>query len=434
VVKHADVQALVRRTHEERVLDALRSRGPLSRSRLAEVVGLSRSTLSEITAQMLRRGAVVVVGTDAAERSGSGRPAERLALDPASGQFLGVDIGHRRVHVAVADASREVIATAEDSWPAGTGWQERLARTFELVDEMTRERGIHLGALQAVGVGVPGPYRSVPEPGSGPEAGWGRSRVTTESTRAAFGERFGTPVVVDNNVRFAALAEALHADPQTRELLYVRLGDGVGGGLVCDGRLLTGAAGLAGEVGHVRAVPGGAACRCGKRGCLETVASTSAVLDECRRRGAATWTLDDLAQLVEAGDPVVEEVLSEVGTALGSALAAAAMVLNPADVVVAGEVARAAPRVVEQAAAVAARELSSLEDAAPRVRPARLPAGAGALGALAVLVEQALQLSGDLRDDHPAPSPDPLVRRSTHVTPPPRRRPAPPVLARAVPS
>ena len=430
MAQHADMQALVRRTHEEQVLGALRSRGPLSRSRLAEVVGISRSTLSEITAQMLRRGAVVVVGTDAAERTGSGRPAERLALDPASGQFLGVDIGHRRVHVAVADASREVIATAEASWPAGTSWRERLDRTFALVDEVTGERGIHLGALQAVGVGVPGPHRSVPEPGAGPEAGWGRSRVRTESTRAAFVERFGTPVVVDNNVRFAALAEALHAEPRTRELLYVRLGDGVGGGLVSDGRLLTGAAGLAGEIGHVRAVPGGAACRCGGRGCLETVASTTAVLDECRRRGAAAWTLDDLARLVEARDPVVEEVLTEVGTALGSALAAAAMVLNPADVVVAGDVARAAPRVVEQAAATAEGELSALEDAAPRVRPARLPSGAGALGALTAVVEQALQLHGGVQPPHP----DPLVRRSTDVTPPLPARHAPPVLARAVPS
>ena len=99
------VHALVRRTHEERVLSALRSHGALSRGELAKRVGLSRTTLSEITAQLLQRGAIIVADTDAATRAGSGRPAERLALDPESGQFLGVDFGHRRVHVAVADAS-----------------------------------------------------------------------------------------------------------------------------------------------------------------------------------------------------------------------------------------------------------------------------------------------------------------------------------------
>src|SRR5690242_8143223 len=97
-----------RRAHESRVVAALRD-GPLSRAELARRVGLSRTTLSETTAELLRRGAVVVVDTDAATRRGSGRPAERLALDPGSGQYLGVDFGHRRVRAAVADAARETV-------------------------------------------------------------------------------------------------------------------------------------------------------------------------------------------------------------------------------------------------------------------------------------------------------------------------------------
>lgn len=416
MVQHSGVHALVRRTHEQRVLDVLRVAGPLSRADIADRVGLSRTTLSEITADLLRRGALVVVDTDASARTGSGRPAERLALDPSSGQFLGVDIGHRQAHVAVADASREVVATAECSWQAGTDWDRRIEQTFDLVDRTVAAAGVHLGALQAVGIGVPGPYRTVRDPEtssehgteSGPDGRWWRSQTVVERVRAAAVQRFGTPVVIDNNVRFAALAEALHAEPQTRELLYVRLGDGVGGGLVCDGRLLTGSAGLAGELGHVRAVVGGAACRCGKRGCLETVASTPAVLAECRRRGAATWTLDDVAALAAAADPVVEAVLSQVGAAVGHALAAAAMVLNPAEVVIAGDLPVRAPRLVEQAAATARLELSSLDDAAPAIRLARLPANAGALGALTCLVDQALQLH---RADDPRLGPD-HVRRS----------------------
>ena len=152
------VHALVRRTHEERVLAALRAHGALSRAELAKRVGLSRTTLSEITASLLQRGAIIVADTDAATRAGSGRPAERLALDPDSGQFLGVDFGHRRVHVAVADASHEVIAQGVERYDDDIAWADRLEIAFELIDRISRETGVHFGALQAVGIGVPGPY------------------------------------------------------------------------------------------------------------------------------------------------------------------------------------------------------------------------------------------------------------------------------------
>jgi len=408
---HTGVHTLVRRTHEERVLDALRESGALSRSEIARRVGLSRTTLSEITADLLARGVIAVVDTDAAHRVGSGRPAERLALDPSSGQFLGVDLGHREVHVAVADASREVIATAVERFPDGTPWEERVRGTLTLVDRTAAEHGVHFNALQAVGVGVPGPYRAgVAHPGPAPAvdapitARWWGTRQVADRIEDAFGAHFAAPVVIDNNTRFAALAEALHAQPRTRELLYVRLGDGVGGGVVTEGRLVTGAAGLAGEVGHVRAVPAGRLCRCGKHGCLETVASAPAVLAECRRRGVAVATLEDLADRVAIEHPVVNEVLHDAATALGAALAAIAMVVNPAEIVIAGRIATLAPRIVEQAAATARFELFSLADAAPVVRAARLPANAGALGALTAVV----QLTGADR----IPTPNVRVQRS----------------------
>src|ERR1044072_4122604 len=97
--------ALVRRSHEERVLRLLRQHGAQSRSEIATRVGLSRTTVSEITSDLIGRGAIQVVDTDAVEPVGSGRPAERLALDPGWGQYMGVDFGHRRVNVLVADAA-----------------------------------------------------------------------------------------------------------------------------------------------------------------------------------------------------------------------------------------------------------------------------------------------------------------------------------------
>lgn len=218
------VHALVRRAHEERVLAILREHGTLSRAQISARSGLSRTTLSEITGDLLGRGAIVKVTTDAHRRAGSGRPAELLALDPRSGQFLGVDLGHSRVRAVVTDAAHEIIASGVTPYPAGTSLPARIRAGLALIDRLGREQGIGLSALQGVGVGVTGPY----------PAGTARADVS-----AAFTDAFRAPVIVDNNTRFAALAEAGTTD--ARDVLYIRLAAGIGGGLIVGGRLIEGA-------------------------------------------------------------------------------------------------------------------------------------------------------------------------------------------------
>jgi predicted NBD/HSP70 family sugar kinase len=402
------VHALVRRTHEERVLQALRAHGALSRGDLAKRVGLSRTTLSEITAKLLERGAIIVADTDAATREGSGRPAERLALDPASGQFLGVDFGHRRVNIAVADASHEIMAQAVERYADETPWPQRIELAFAAIDRLSTETGVHFGALQAVGIGLPGPYTSVG--GGVPAVSWKR-QLAPEGVDAAFGGRFGAPVVVDNNTRLAALAEAISRPDVVDNLVYLRLSDGVGGGLVVAGRLVTGSRGFAGELGHVTADPAGSVCRCGKRGCLETLASVPAILQRCRDAGSPVADLDELAVAVDRGDPAVDSALREVGSAIGRVLGMVAMALNPREVVIGGEVVRIAPVLVEQAASTLRYELYSIPSDQPQiVRPAQLADSDGALGAIAAIFHQSPLLAGY---PDPAAAEKPMQLRST---------------------
>jgi predicted NBD/HSP70 family sugar kinase len=381
------VHALVRRTHEQRILATLREQGSLSRGEIADRVGLSRTTLSDITASLLTRGAIVVAETDAAQREGSGRPAERLALDPASGQFLGVDFGHRRVVVAVADASHTILASGVEHYDDQTDWSERQELAFRLIDRVASDAGVHLAALQALGIGVPGPYTGIrANPGVRAEA-WNGS-LSPDGIDGAFSSRFNAPVVVDNNNRLAALAEALEGR-DGGDLIYLRLSDGVGGGIIVNGRLVVGARGFAGELGHVTADPSGIVCRCGKRGCLETIASVPAILRACRERGADLGGLDDLAEAAARHDPVVETVLREAGIAIGRALGAAAMTLNPGEIVIGGSIVHAAPVIVEQAATTLRYELSSIpSDEEIVVRAARMSDTDGALGAIAAIFHQ----------------------------------------------
>ncbi len=354
------------------MLAILRERGGLSRAQIAARSGLSRTTLSEITGDLLSRGAIVVVTTDARDRAGSGRPAELLALDPHSGQFLGLDLGHTRARVAVADAAHEIIASDLVAYPPGSSWPARLTAGVDLIDRMAREQGVILSALQGIGVGVAGPN----------PAGGSRADVL-----AAFTQRFAAPVIVDNNTRFAALAEA--STTEARDVLYVRLADGIGGGLVVGGRLVAGTGGAAGEFGHVRVEPDGGICRCGKRGCLETVAALAPAL-----AAAGVRDLDELA--ARRDESRVRAAMDRVGDAVGRVLAHAALILDPEQIVIAGPLPHAVPAIVARAGAVIAAEMGPLRTG-PLIGAARLGDDDGARGAIVACFRQS-----PLLDDYPA--------------------------------
>ncbi len=385
--------------HMQRILRVLGQYGALSRSELAEHIGLSRTTLSEVTNALIECGAVFVVNTDADQRIGRGRPAERLALDPEAGQLMGVDFGHGRVHVSVVDASHNVIASGGIRYSATSTWVQRIDFALALIDRLGEETGAHFGALQGIGIGFPGPLSQRMAGGSGDSAA-GLHRTAGELVCAAFADRFDAPVIIDNNSRFAALAEASwDSSLDTEHLLYLRLSDGIGGGLVVGGRLLSGSSGFAGELGHVSVDVGGLPCHCGKRGCLETVASVPAILARCQADGAAVTTLEKLRTAVGQGDPIVDNVLRNAGRAVGRVLGPAAVALNPSEIVVGGELVDAAPVVLEQAAGIINYELLPMLETAPRIRTARLGDEAGSLGAIVAMFHQSPLLAS-----YPKPS------------------------------
>ncbi|WP_104088065.1 ROK family transcriptional regulator [Cryobacterium sp. N19] len=383
--KPTGVHALIRRTHEERVLRALSEHGSLSRSEISDYVGLSRTTLSEITTVLLERGAIVVAAVDSSERAGRGRPAARLAIDPGAGQLMGIDFGRRRVHVAVADASHEIIASGARGYDADSTWPERIRSAHDLLDQLSHDTGTHYGALQGVSIGYPGPLAP-----NLPKADAASKDITPgELVRSSFSRRFGAPVLIDNNSRFAGLAEAIWGDgADTENLVYVRLSDGIGGGLVVGGRLVTGSGGFAGELGHVSVQSNGLQCRCGKRGCLETIASVPSILAGCQVKGVAIGSLEELRAAVAKADPIVDGVLRDAGDALGRVLGTVAVTLNPSQIVIGGEIVQIAPVILQQAIATITYELQPVPETAPTIRAAALGDDVGALGAIAAMFHQ----------------------------------------------
>lgn len=322
---------LVREGHEERVLAALRSHGALSRSELGRRTNLSRATLSSIVRHLLSQGAIVEMAADPGPDRGRGRPVTLLTLNPAGGLVVGMDLGHRRIQVAVANVAHEIVASGSKDCAERTPWTRRVEIALELVDSVTAQSSVSLTALKGVGVGIVGP---VSETGSHrhPQRA---SRI--DLIRKRLVDRFGVPVHVDNNTRLAALAEAIWgAGAGVPNVLYLHLSYGVGGGLVVNGHLFSGADGGAGELGHVSVDPEGPRCHCGGRGCLERYVSIATLLERCHTR-----QFDQVLAQLAAGDRQVGEFFDEAGWRIGRVLAAACNVVNPEAIVVGGELAAA---------------------------------------------------------------------------------------------
>lgn len=371
------------------MLRALRTNGPLTRHDLSERLGIKRTTLSEVTSHLIRIGAVRTTRPRPAK--GRGRPAELLCLEPGSGQYLGLDFGHQRVHAVIVNASHEVIAAGERGYPESSSLDERLQIAFGLVDSLVAETGASLACLHSIGIGVPGPYTDARlEQNPAPDRTvrlWGAGTRWRKSVSERVQERFQASVLVDNNVRFAGLAESCwDRGTIVDNMVFLKLSDGVGGALVITEQLVRGANGFSGELGHITIDPQGDSCRCGKRGCLETIAASWAILRRAQAKGLAVGSLTDLRAELDRGSALAEEVVREVGGTIGHVLGLACIVLNPAEIIVGGEAAEILPELLVHASATIQKELLPVNETRPEVRRARLGSLAGALGAVAALL------------------------------------------------
>jgi predicted NBD/HSP70 family sugar kinase len=331
----------LRRVNRARVLAVLQQRGRASRADIVRASGLSRTTVSSLVAELLEEGVVVerpgpVVQTPSPS---GGRPPILLALDPASGTFVGIDFGHDSVQVALADRSGALLDYGREELDVDYEADRALDSAARIVHRLMRDADISHGRVLGVGAAVSAPLRSQHHAFASQRIfpGWAALDVSR-----ALGSRLGLPVYVGNDANLGALAEATFgAGRNVQSLIYVMLSAGVGAGIILDGQLYEGDTGTAGELGHVVVDPGGPICRCGNRGCLETVAGVTALTRALQHRDGSAPTLQGLLSLCEAGDSGVRRLIADAGRAVGQALAAVCSVLDPALVIIGGELAAA---------------------------------------------------------------------------------------------
>jgi glucokinase-like ROK family protein len=330
--------------HQARLLRLLRDSGPASRAQLGERVELSRSRLAVELDRLLATG---LVAADGLAASRGGRPSHNVRLTPHL-RFLGVDLGATSVDVAVTGPELEILAHRTRPVDVRDGPVAVLEQVLALAAELRTATGG--AAFDGAGIGLPGPVR---HPEGTPVAppimpGWDGFPV-----REALGQELGCPVMADNDVNLMALGER-HAGVarSVRDFICVKIGTGIGCGIVVDGRVHRGATGSAGDIGHIQVEQDGRPCPCGNRGCLEAYFGGAALAGDAEaaaRAGhspalaailAERGTLDaaDVAAAASAGDTAAIELIRLGGLRTGDVIAALVSFFNPALVVIGGGV------------------------------------------------------------------------------------------------
>jgi predicted NBD/HSP70 family sugar kinase len=375
----------LRQRNRVRVIDALRHNGPATRAEIARAARLSRPTVSSLVSELMDIGLVVErKGDELRDGPRTGRRPLLLALDASAGSALGVDFGHRHLRVAVSDLAATVRAERRVDLDVDHDAAAGLDTAAALVDEVLEESGIAREAVLGCGMGLPGPIDHVSATVGSTVILPGWAGLDAAQELAA---RLELPVRVDNDANLGALAEMTYGVARgARDLLYVKVASGIGCGVVLGGRLHHGARGTAGEIGHVHVEATGRVCRCGNRGCLETVAAGPALLALLRDSHGEDLTLGDMLEQARDGDVGTRRVLGDAGRAIGRALADACNILNPELIVFGGELARSGEPLLEGAREALGRYALPAAAAAARVTQGVLGDRAEVLGALALVI------------------------------------------------
>jgi predicted NBD/HSP70 family sugar kinase len=368
------------------VIRLLRERGTLSRAEIARAVGLSPSTVSALVGSLVAEGTVMELGGQLPPAGGrAGRPGTAVMLNPASGEAIGIDFGHRHVHVIIADVTHAVQIASSAPLPADYDPSLGLDVAADLVRSAMAQAGTDPARILGVGVSLPGPYdRRTALPNSGLIPTWSGIPVAAELS-----ERLQLPVAADNDANLGALAERQWgAAAGIDELVYLKLHSTVGAAFVSNGLLSRGAVGGAGEIGHLVMDANGPLCRCGNRGCLESYIGLPNVMRALEPGYGDRITLRDVVTKAWQGDRGCIRALSEVGELAGRAVGMLCTILDPAAVVIGGAFASAGELLLAPLREAATAAGTPAGGSGLQIIPAALGAQACALGAVALVLGQ----------------------------------------------
>lgn len=333
------------------LLEAAFWAGGVVRHSLADTLQFSRSKTNALAAGLLDQGLLDEAGV---QHSTGGRRAETLRIHRRIGVLIGVDIGATSLDVALLGPDLSVIARHSQEADVQAGPGPIMARLRSLLPAMLMQNGVARDAVLAVGIGVPGPVNFAVGQLVNPPLmpGWDSYAI-----RDDLREILDAPVFVDNDVNLMALGVLWRQRRQIENFLVIKVGTGIGCGIVCHGELYRGTTGSAGDIGHICVDPEGALCRCGNRGCVEAMAAAPAIVAmgleaaEAGRSEALARRLKERGRLLASdvgaacrdGDEEADAIVRRSGRLIGQVLAALVNFYNPSHIFIGGGVAAIGP-------------------------------------------------------------------------------------------
>ena len=380
------------------ILDQVRRGQAHSRSEIIEQTGLSRAIVAQRVGELLARGFLV----ESVAPSTGGRPPRQLEFRADAGHLLVVDIGATSIDTAMADATGRILARLGEPADVASGPEQILSRVEVLFDHLIAEHQ-PAGELWGLGIGVPGPveFRTGHLISPPIMPGWDGYPV-----RERFTKRRGVPVWVDNDVNIMALGEWRAGVARGhRNFIFVKVGTGIGSGIVSNGLIHRGAQGSAGDIGHIQVLgETEEVCRCGKVGCLEALAGGAAIA----RDGAAVAlagrsshlatildrngdvTAGDVSAAASSGDAAALDLLQRSARLLGQTLAGLVNFFNPSLILIGGGVAGAGDTYLATVREIIYARSAPLATRDLVVQLSRLGNRAGVTGAATMVLDQLL--------------------------------------------
>lgn len=379
-------------------VDLVRKKGPLSRTAIAEYLDISRGSVTAIAGNLVDLNVLTEVGHGKSE---GGRRPQLLDVNAELGYIAGVDIGATSVDLALADFQGTILERKAEPADVREEPDQVLDRIIDLIVEMLASQGAGITDLVGLGIGVPGPVQFptglliepplMPAWDSFPIKRFIRQRIPQVNP------------VVDNDVNIMAIGEArVGGGKGLDNFFYIKIGTGIGCGVITKGEIYRGSDGTAGDVGHICVDYNGPVCHCGNTGCLESMAAGPAIAQRGREAAEngkseimakrlaennGELTSKDIGEAAAAGDQAANRIINESGRMIGGVLAGLVNFYNPRAIFIGGGVSNIGHQLLSTIRQATLRRATALSTSSLLIDYSKLGSDAGVHGAIWIAIE-----------------------------------------------